>query len=135
MVFELHTPGAACGDEHGAALGVNDVMLSAAAPAPVLQHSLGAVIFESGRYYGIYYYDGQHGGRRGRALSALRAGVGGAGGIDSAFFVSVLCVAAASAAACLGPEAHGNVHALMRAGASRRVGGGRPPPRAASCCL
>ena len=57
--------------------------------------------FESGRFNGIDYYDdGQHDGRRERALSALRAGGSGAGGIDGAFFVGVVCVAAASAAAC-----------------------------------
>ena len=48
--------------------------------------------FESGRFNGIDYYDnGQHDGRRGRALGAERAGVGGAGGVDAAFFASFAC--------------------------------------------
>ena len=57
----------------------------------MLEHSLGAVIWVW-QVNGIDYYDdGQHDGRRGRALGAERAGVGGAGGADAAFFC-VVCV-------------------------------------------
>ena len=75
-------------------------MLSTAVPTAVLKHSLGAVIFESGRFYGIDYYNGQHCGRRGRALSALWAGGSGAVGIDGAFLLASCASRLASAAVC-----------------------------------
>ena len=91
MLFESCMPMAARGDEHRDTLAVNDITPSTAAPTAVLEHSLGAVIWVW-QVNGIDYYDdGQHDGRRGRALGAERAGVGGAGGADAAFFC-VVCV-------------------------------------------
>ena len=91
--------------------------------------------FGSGRFYGIDYYNGQHGGRRGRALGAQQVDAGGAGGVGGAFFVCVMRVAARSEAVCCAREhtLNGRALARMRAAAVRRDGSGQEPPRAASC--